>query len=193
MTKRDGDLADLVARRGQALLGYARALCGDPQQAEDLVQDALVKVYSRWLAPGRTVSGRAASGTGGVVIIPLTEGEAALPNEAYVRRAILTLFLDGRRRASRWSKVRHLLAANAVAPSGDADVGIDIAHTLQALSPQQRACVLLRFYDDLTVPQIAAQLGIAPGTVSGYLAEATRSLRGALAPLDGSPLEGEGR
>ena len=48
------------------------------------------------------------------------------------------------------------------------------------LSPRQRVCVVLRYYDDLTVPQIADTLGLAPGTVTGYLADASRALRAVL-------------
>jgi RNA polymerase sigma-70 factor (ECF subfamily) len=186
MSKREGDLADLVARRGPALVGYARALCGNTQQAEDLVQDALVKVYARWLAPARSTQ------QGAVTVIPLDPADADgavvatgnIPTEAYVRRAIMTLFLDEHRRSTRWSRVKRLTGTPPVAAPPDTDLGIDIARAFQRLSPRQRACALLRFYDDLTVPQIAAQLGIAPGTVTTYLAEATHTLRGALGPSE---------
>ncbi|MBN9374720.1 MAG: RNA polymerase subunit sigma-24, partial [Cellulomonas sp.] len=79
-------LDDLVRHRGGALVRYATLLTGDRRAAEDLVQDALVKAF----------------GTGR----PLRDALAA---EAYVRRAILTVFLDGIRRRRRWSGVAHLL------------------------------------------------------------------------------------
>ena len=80
-------LDDLVRHRGGALVRYAALLTGERREAEDLVQDALVRCFGQ----GR----------------PLRDAVAA---EAYVRRAILTIFLDATRRRQRWSGVAHLLA-----------------------------------------------------------------------------------
>src|SRR5215213_3810529 len=121
---------ELVRARGAALMRYAYVLCGDPAEAADLVQDGLVKAFVR-----------AGRGTGREVA------------EAYVRRAILTTFLDGRRRRRRWYAVRHLLAGvPAVAAADDAVAGGDVRAALAILSPRQRACVVLRYYEDLPVP-----------------------------------------
>ena len=76
----------LVRERGPALVRYAALLTGDLGDADDLVQEALVRSFSQ----GR----------------PLRETLAA---ESYVRRAILSIFLDGYRRRRRWAGVRHLL------------------------------------------------------------------------------------
>jgi len=100
----DDELGDLVARRGRALNGYAYLLCGDAQQAEDLVQDALVKVFSQLRRPWR---GRPAP----VRTVDLDADPPGRPEivstEGYVRSAILTLYLDGYRRRRRWTGVRH--------------------------------------------------------------------------------------
>lgn len=48
---------------------------------------------------------------------------------------------------------------------------------LDELRPTERACVVLRYYEDLTAPQIADRLGLAVGTVKRYLHEASASLR----------------
>ena len=53
---------------------------------------------------------------------------------------------------------------------------MDVRAALAALPPQERTCVVLRFYDDLTVPQIAAQMRLADGTVKRYLADASGKL-----------------
>jgi len=79
-------LDELVRTRGTALVGYAYLLCGDRREAEDLVQDALVRTFAR----GR-----------------LTEAAAL---EGYVRRTLLNTYLDGFRRRRRWAAVRHLVA-----------------------------------------------------------------------------------
>lgn len=155
------DMGELVRTRHRALLGYAYLLSGNVRDAEDLVQDALVKVFSRKTAP---------------------QPHAA---EAYVRRAIYTIYLDGYRRRTRWSRIRHLTASadrqeSAAPATGDQ---VDVAAALQRLSPRQRACVVLRHYDDLTVPQIADELGIAEGTVRRHVADAHTTLRGLLADL----------
>lgn len=155
------DMGELVRTRHRSLVGYAYLLSGDVRDAEDLVQDALVKVFSRRSTP---------------------QPHAA---EAYVRRAIYTIYLDGYRRRTRWSRIRHLTASahhqESTAPAtGDQ---VDVAAALQRLSPRQRACVVLRHYDDLTVPQIADELGIAEGTVRRHVADAHAALRGLLADL----------
>ena len=67
----------LATQRGPALVGYAYLLCGDLTRAHDLVQEALVRAWAR---PG------------------LARGPQA--TEAYVRRALLNVFLDERRRAT---------------------------------------------------------------------------------------------
>jgi RNA polymerase sigma-70 factor (ECF subfamily) len=57
----------------------------------------------------------------------------------------------------------------------------DLRAGLSALSPRQRACVVLRFYEDLTVPEVARALGCGEGTVKRHLSEAMTRLRQRLA------------
>ncbi|WP_307844912.1 sigma-70 family RNA polymerase sigma factor [Actinotalea solisilvae] len=161
----DEAMATLARERGKALVGYAYLLTGHLGDAEDLVQDALVRTFVR----ATHVEPRAA--------------------ESYVRRAILTTYIDGYRRRRRWDGVRHLLAG---AERDDAleDVSgarLDVRTALLALPPQQRACVVLRFYDDLTVPEIATRLGLGDGTVKRYLSLAVHRMEGLLGPLSPAP------
>src|SRR5659263_378344 len=83
----DDAMATLARERGKALTGYAYLLTGDLRDAEDLVQDALVKTFVR-----------RRSG--------LELGSA----EGYLHRTILTTYIDGYRRRRRWEDLRHLLA-----------------------------------------------------------------------------------
>ncbi len=156
----------LVRERERALLGYAYVVCGDPVQAQDLVQDALVKTFSRGrdIAPGKA--------------------------EAYVRRTIATLYLDQYRREQRWRRVQHLFREPeaGLAPSHFSDLSADVATALAALPPRVRACVVLRFFDDLTVPDIARQLSLAPGSVKRYLSDGLHALELRLGPLDDAEL-----
>ncbi|HEX5331799.1 MAG TPA: sigma-70 family RNA polymerase sigma factor [Cellulomonas sp.] len=152
----------LVRERGPALVRYAALLTGNLGDADDLVQEALVRSFSQ----GR----------------PLRETLAA---ESYVRRAILSIFLDGYRRRRRWAGVRHLLARpdDAEGPEVAASSRIDVQSALLTLRPRLRACIVLRFYDDLTVPEIARRLGLSDGTVKRYLSDAIDALEDVLGPL----------
>ncbi len=180
----ESELAGLVEHRGAALLRYATMLCGNPRDAEDLVQDAVVKVFSRLRGPAGRTSTHGAPGS--VTLVT----DAALTNlEGYVRRAILTGYLDIYRRRRRWAGIRHLSARpdHVVGPEDGVGDRTDVTAALAALSPMQRACVVLRFYSDLTVPQIAADLGCAEGTVKRHLHDANATLRGRLGVLDDDP------
>jgi len=153
----------LVRERERALLGYAYVVCGDPYLAQDLVQDALVKTFSR-----------------------PREGLPQVKVEAYVRRAITTIYVDKYRRQQRWSRVQHLFRPVIVQESTTpfSDLSADVATALADLPPRVRACIVLRFFDDLTVPDIATQLGLAPGSVKRYLSDGLRALELRLGSLD---------
>ncbi len=159
----EADLADLVRERGSALVGHAFLLCGDRREAEDLVQDALVKVFA-----GRR------------------RGVDNL--EGYVRAAVLSTYLDRYRRRRRWAGLRHLVGQpeRLVAPDEAAVEREDLTVALRALPPRERACVVLRFYEDLTVAQIAEVLSLAPGSVKRYLSDGIRRLEDTLGPLPAS-------
>ncbi|MDM8085590.1 sigma-70 family RNA polymerase sigma factor [Cellulomonas cellasea] len=164
-----GALDTLVRERGTALTRYAYLLCSDAREAEDLVQDALVKTFSR---------SRSLRDPGAI--------------EGYVRQAILTTYLDGFRRRRRWAAIRHLTARDEArsGPERTTPQRLDMMAALDELPPRERACVVLRFYEDLTVPEIATRLDLAAGTVKRYLSDAMRRLETHLGPLDGA-LDGD--
>ena len=56
---------------------------------------------------------------------------------------------------------------------------------LDALSPRERACIVLRYYEDLKVDDIADRLGISAGAVKRYLSDAHAKLADALARHEG--------
>lgn len=140
----------LVAERGEALTRYAYLICGSRDDAADLVQDALVKTFGR-----------------------LRNGYSISSAEAYVRRAILNTYLDAGRRTTRWRKIAHLTAMPEQEESRDADIGerIDLQQQLARLTPRERACIVLRYYEDLKVDDIAEWLGISAGAVKRYLSD----------------------
>ena len=171
MAEWEGSLEHLVRERGTALLRYGYLLCGREPEAEDLVQDALVRTFVRG---SKTVDVATA--------------------EAYVRRAMLNGYIDGFRRRQRWAGIRHLIAAEevGVGPEDLSSDAMQIEAALAALSSRQRACVVLRFYEDLTIRSIAEQLGLSEGTVKRYLSDGLSRLAGALGTdLDDATLTDE--
>lgn len=149
---------EFVHEHQQGLVRYAALLSGSRAEAEDLVQDVLVRVYQRW-------------------------GSLDGPVYAYVRRAVTNEYLSWRRR---WS-------TRNIRPAGD-DLP-DRAHhdppyrerddrlwrLLQGLPRQQRAAVVLRYYEDLADAEIAGVLGCTQSTVRSQAARALSALR-ALVP-----------
>lgn len=153
-------LTELVDRRGGALVRYATLLCGDAVEAEDLVQEALIRAFA-------ASAGRRAQ-------VDDAEG--------YVRRTVLNVYLDGYRRRRRWAAVRHLLGRHEVEAATDLDARADLEAALQALPPRQRACVLLRYFSDLPLNGVAAEMGVSVGTVKRHLHDATARLGDLLDP-----------
>jgi RNA polymerase sigma-70 factor (sigma-E family) len=156
-------LAELADGRGAALKRHAFLLCGDDSRADDLVQEALVRAFARPLRAPRP-------------------GAA----EAYVRVIMVNLFIDRARRHSRWTRAAPLLRTPEVtADPADQVAARDAMLTaLSGLPPRQRACVVLRFYQDLPVAEVAAVLGVAEGTVKRYLSEAMPQMAARLSAAD---------
>jgi RNA polymerase sigma factor (sigma-70 family) len=150
----------LVTERGDALTRYAWLISGSADEAADLVQDALVKTFGR-----------------------LSNGFTVTYAEAYVRRAILNTWLDGGRRTTRWRRIAHLTAVpeaqESTAPATDSR--IDLGSELAKLTPRERACIVLRYYEDLRVDDIGDWLGISPGAVKRYLSDGLGKMAVALA------------
>lgn len=132
----DEELTELVTSRGRALVGYGYALTGDVRRAEDLVQDALVRVFRRFRRPE-------AAGVEGRTEFPLTDEGSRAGIEAYVRRTMLNLYLDETRRFALWRKAQPKVATagEVKAPASDITARADVTAALRGLSPRQRACV----------------------------------------------------
>ncbi len=157
MARWHGILDEVMRERGGRLVAYASLLVGQ-SAAEDLVQDALIRSFSR----GRD----------------FPSAEAA---ESYVRRTMATMSVDAWRRVAsrRRSETRSVSDPSVPTPPHDLDTPVDVQAALARLAPRIRACVVLRFYDDLAVREIADQLGIAQGTVKRNLHDAAATLSGA--------------
>lgn len=152
-------LEEVARERYPRLLARAALLVPSRADAEDLVQDALVATFA----------GRARFST-------------AAEAEAYVRRAIVTRSIDRARTAAaeRRALERRVAwpdPADELVPTG---LDRDVVEALQSLSPRQRACVVLRHVDDLSVDQTARALGLSAGAVKRYTSEGTSRLQARL-------------
>jgi len=147
----------LVRERGPALFGYAFVLTGSADAAEDLLQDALVRTFR---------SGRGSRDLNSA--------------HAYVKRAISSAFIDsGRRSAARPRTVTQEGLEPATTPDhAPASAAVaDLHAALLTLPPRERACVVLRYLEDMPVASIAAELGLAVGSVKRYTADGVAKLR----------------
>lgn len=144
-----------------ALLRYAVMLTGDPHQAQDLVQETMVRVQLNWRRVARADS-----------------------PERYVRRMLTNQYVDWRRGS--WVR-RVLLRAEpdetVTVVDDHAQHAVDrdqIWSRLARLPRRQRATLVLRYYEDLPDAEIAEILGCAVGTVRSSISRALATLRAEL-------------
>jgi RNA polymerase sigma-70 factor (sigma-E family) len=163
---------EFVATRGSGLTRFAYVLCGQHHLAEDLVQEVLARMHKRWARIEREVD----------------------QPEVYVRRAVVREFLSWRRRRSSSE------ATVADVPEPTTGCGADSANdlaerdelwtALATLPRQQRAVLVLRYYEDLPDARIAEVLGCREVTVRGYALRGLARLRATLPAGSGSVMAG---
>ncbi|WP_194917614.1 SigE family RNA polymerase sigma factor [Catenulispora rubra] len=161
----EDELEQFVQGRYLALRRTAYLLCGDWHRAEDLVQGTLVKV---------------------VVAARRRRVESL---DAYSRQVLLRLFLAENRRLWRrqeksWAEPVEVADGGAGATrsathsaAADSDLKLTVLSALRGLPPRQRATVVLRYWEDRSVEETAALLGISQGTVKSQSARALAALR----------------
>lgn len=146
-----------VASSSDRLLRTAYLLCGDRGHAEDLVQTALMRTARQWR-------------------------RARDFPEAYARRTVVNLAKDRWRQRGR-RPVEAPLDTDIAEPETDALGDRDaLLRAAQRLPAGQRAVLVLRYFDDLSVEETAATLGCSAGTVKSQTARALGNLRAALTP-----------
>lgn len=146
------DFTVFVAARGPALQRFAYLVAGDAAESADLVQDALERAWPRW-------STLVATGT----------------CEAYLKRSIANGAVSRWRKIGRVRPVAEPIGHDVVGiPLNDAD---DAWQLCAGLPPNQRAAVVLRFYEDLTYDEIAAILDCAEATARSHVHRALAALR----------------
>ncbi|SDH44866.1 RNA polymerase sigma-70 factor, sigma-E family [Actinokineospora alba] len=154
MTDRDNEFVDYVKARGAALRRTAFLLCGDWHRAEDLVQSALLKLFRAW---------------------PKIRADDAV--DAYARKILVRTAIDESRRLWRKREWGADDLPEVAAPHEDHDGALDARRALGRLPVRQRAAVVLRYWEDLPVEEVAQLLGCAEGTVKSQCAKGLASLR----------------
>jgi RNA polymerase sigma-70 factor (sigma-E family) len=160
----DADLVDALASDMPRLRRMARVLVGDADAADDLVSDAIARTLPQW-----------------------RKGSIDEPG-AYVRRAVVNLASRRWRRRALGRRKDHAAADWLRHTPETADVLAERDRTLRAvmnLPVRRRAVVLLRFYEDMPLAEIANVLGTAEGTVKSQLSRALEQLRAELGSLEG--------
>ena len=169
--ERDREIAALFDRHYAPMCRLAYVIIGDAATAEELVMEALIKTFSGW---GR-----------------IRDYDRV---DAYLRRAVVNLCRSKIRRKVIEARV------NAVSyrrdelkrPDWDPDrheTSRLVWDAVKRLPERQRACVVLRYFDDLSEAQIADVLQCSVGTVKSQLAKSRAKLEKVLGPA----LAGDGR
>lgn len=152
---------DFVTARAGALWRSAWLLTGDTHRAEDLVQTALAKTYPHFAR----------------IRVPAQF-------EAYVRTTMYRTYVSWWRR--RWTGELPGEVDPGTAAVHDLEQREDVRRALAALPRQQRAVVVLTYFEDLSGPQAAEVLGISVGTIKSTLHRALATLRTSPLLTDGS-------
>ena len=150
---------EFVAAALPGLLRFGHMLTGDPREAEDLVQEALVRSLRRW----RTVRVDDAS--------------------RYVRRAMVNTHI------TRWRRWDARVRLGSPPDGGAEDPALDrtddwdrLRRALAQLPVRQRTVLVLRYYEDWPDARIAEVMDCAPGTVRSQAARGLAALRPLLDP-----------
>jgi RNA polymerase sigma-70 factor (sigma-E family) len=159
-SRRDREVAALFDQHYHSLRGLAFVMLGDSAQAEEVVMDAFAKAFSRW-ALFRKVDNP----------------------PAYLRQIVVNLCRSKlrRRKIEQRANLRsHTRATHSGWESQVTDREIDVWSAVQELPERQRACVVLRYLEDLTEQQISEVLECPLGTVKSTLARARSQLEKSL-------------
>ena len=160
----DAEFVEFTTGSLPGLRRTAYLMCGDWHRAEDAVQEALIRVYRAW---------------------PRVQRREGLL--AYARRTTVRILIDESRRPWRREMSSEMAEHDQGLPdSSERSVERDaMMQALSSLSPGRRACVVLRYYHDLSVAETARALGLSEGTVKSQTSDALRALR----PLVGAVVD----
>jgi RNA polymerase sigma-70 factor (sigma-E family) len=151
----DADFREFARARALALRRTAYLLCGDWHLAEDLVQNALLKLHRVW--PKITRRG---------------------PVDNYARRVLLRCWLDEQRRPWRRRERRDGVVPEQASPaSAESAISDPLLRALAEVPAKQRAAVVLRYVNDLPHREIARVLDCSEAAARRSLHEGLAKLR----------------
>jgi RNA polymerase sigma-70 factor (sigma-E family) len=151
-----GRLEDLYIRNAPGALRLAYFLTGNRELAEDLMQEAFVRVAGRFR-------------------------HLHMPDafDAYLRRTIVNLYTSHLRRTKleRAYVARHGADPSVAREAGDPAARDELWRALHTLPERQRAAIVLRFYEDLSEHQSAEILHCSPGALNQLVVRGMATLR----------------
>ena len=163
----DDEVAALFRRHYAPMCRLAYVILTDAHVAEEVVMDAMLKTFSGW---GRI--------------------RDVASTEAYLRRAVVNGCRSKIRRKSVESRAAVVIKNRMRAPDEWADAGMedrrDVWRAVTQLPERQRACVVLRYFEDLPEAEIAELMECSVGTVKSQLHKARARLEKSLAVSGGS-------
>ncbi|AUS78753.1 SigE family RNA polymerase sigma factor [Actinoalloteichus sp. AHMU CJ021] len=155
---RDSEFSRYFTEASRGVRATAYLLCGDWQRAEDLLQTAMLKVYLAW---------------------PRLANRDLL--DGYTRRVLVRTFLDENRRLwRRRERSTTEVPDNTVHPGDEAEHRMILRSVLATLPARQRAVLVLRYWNDLSVAETARVLGCSQGAVKSHVGRALARLRSQL-------------
>lgn len=155
MYDRDAEFGEYLESRAVVMRRTAYLLCGgDWHRAEDLVQTTLTKMYVAWSRIRR-------------------DGSV----DAYSRRIMVRTAIDESRRAYRRRESVVEVVPENEARSSLVEDAVDVRRALARLPAGQRAVVVLRYWEDLSVQETAAALGKSEGTIKSQSAKGLAAMR----------------
>jgi RNA polymerase sigma-70 factor (sigma-E family) len=166
MTPMDEDFAAYVRSRQQRLLRAAYLVCGDRQTAEDLLQQAFVKLALRW-----------------------DRIRDEYP-DAFVRRVLYRDAVSAWRSTRRETLV-HVPEGARPGEETSVETRVDLERALRLLPPRQRAVLVLRYFEDRSETETAEILGIAVGTVKSQAHDGLARIRALVPQLSPTTTGGE--
>ena len=150
--------ADFTAYATQAvprLRATAYLMCRDWHLADDLTQNALTKLFLAWSRVSKVED-----------------------IDAYARKVLLRSYLDHHRR--RWASEVVTATFDEAAAAETTDLRMTLVDALRLLKPQDRAVIILRYWEDYSVEKVASLLEIREATVRARSMRALSRLREAL-------------
>lgn len=152
----EDEFTELVNAKGTSLRRIAYLMCGDWYLAEDAVQNVFVKVHLSWHRIRRADN-----------------------IDAYLRTTLVRVVIDARRRRWHRESPAEFLPDTAAPNLSAHDERDALVAALRQLPPRQRAVVVLRYWEDLSIAETAAALGCTEGTVKSQTSKGLAALRAA--------------